>query len=53
MTEKTIKQRLKDYLDFAIYLVIAFSIGLLFFSLLPIHDCGYQIANFSCNMWGW
>jgi len=52
MVNKTIKQKLKEYLDYAIILIITFSIGLVFFGLLPIHECNQGIINYSCSMWG-
>jgi len=51
MKEKTIKQKLKEYLDYIIILIITFTIGLFFFGLLPIHDCNQGIINYSCSMW--
>jgi hypothetical protein len=50
---KTIKEKLLEYLDFIILLIILLSLGLFFLSIIPIHDCGLGIADYSCNMWGW
>jgi hypothetical protein len=32
--------------------IFGVAIALLLISLLPIHDCGYQLAYYHCSAWG-